>query len=66
MCSLLIRVTWWLVSDVRRGTRGAARAGYDVAGLGLTPLGSFGPGRRGSVPVTVTGTASVALAPRQL
>ena len=33
--SLLLRVTWRLVSDVRRGTRGAARAGHDVAGPGL-------------------------------
>ncbi len=35
MRSLLIRVTWRLVSDVLRGTRGAARAGHDVAGPGL-------------------------------
>jgi hypothetical protein len=35
MCSFLSRVTWRLVSDVRRGTRCAVRAGHDVAGPGL-------------------------------
>ena len=35
LSSLLFRVTWRLVSDVRRGTRGAARAGHDVACPGL-------------------------------
>ncbi len=35
VCSLLSRVTWLLVSDVRRGIRGAARPGHDVAGPGL-------------------------------
>ncbi len=35
VCSLLSCVTWQLVSDVRRGTRNAARAGHDVAGPGL-------------------------------
>jgi hypothetical protein len=37
MCvfSLLLRVTWRLVSDVRRGTRGASSAGHDIAGPGL-------------------------------
>ncbi len=35
LCSRLIRVTWWLVSDIRRWTRCAAHAGHDVAGQGL-------------------------------
>ncbi len=35
LSSLLFRVTWRLVSDVLRGTSGAARAGHDVAGPGL-------------------------------
>ena len=35
LSSLLFRVTWRLVSDVLRGTRGAARAGHGVAGPGL-------------------------------
>ena len=34
LSALLFRVTWRLVSDVGRGTRGAARAGHDVAGPG--------------------------------
>ena len=33
--ALLFPVTWRLVSDVGRGTRGAARAGHDIAGPGL-------------------------------
>ncbi len=35
LSALLFPVTWWLVSDVGRGTRGAARAGHEVAGRGL-------------------------------
>ena len=36
LSALLFPVTWRrLVSDVGRGTRGAARAGHDVAGPGL-------------------------------
>jgi hypothetical protein len=35
LSSLLFRVTWLLVLDVQRGTRGAARAGHGVAGPGL-------------------------------
>ncbi len=35
LSSLLFRVTWRLVSDVLRETRGTARAGHDVAGQGL-------------------------------
>ena len=34
LTALLFPVTWRLVSDVGRGTRGAARAGHDVAGPG--------------------------------
>ena len=34
LSALLFPVTWRLVSDVGRGTRGAARAGHDVAGPG--------------------------------
>ena len=35
LSALLFPVTWRLVSDVGRGTRGAARAGHDIAGPGL-------------------------------
>ena len=35
LTALLFPVTWRLVSDVGRGTRGAARAGHDVTGPGL-------------------------------
>ena len=35
LSALLFPVTWRLVSDVGRGTRGAARAGHDVADPGL-------------------------------
>ena len=31
----LARVTWRLVSDIRRGPRCTARAGHDIAGPGL-------------------------------
>ena len=35
LSALLFPVTWRLMSDVGRGTRGAASAGHDVAGPGL-------------------------------
>ena len=35
LSALLFPVTWRLVSDVGRGTRGAARPGHDVTGPGL-------------------------------
>ena len=35
LSALLFPVTWRLVSDVGRGTRGATRAGHDVTGPGL-------------------------------